>query len=57
MTKKKSKKHKVVFNFLLGRKKNQNTFYFFLPGFCEDNLEFKSQFVDSKSFYTLYLIF
>ena len=42
---------------LLGKKKNLKHFYFCLPGFCKDNLEFKAQIIVIKLFYILCLIF
>lgn len=42
---------------LLGRKKNLKPIYFFLPGFCKDDPEFKALIIITKLLYILYLIF
>lgn len=53
----KSKSKGIFSNFLLGKKNNLKRLYFFLPGFCKDNLYFKTQIVVVKLFYILDLIF
>lgn len=52
-----SKNKIILFDPLPGKKKNRKPVYFFLPGICKDDLEFKALIIIIKLFYILYLIF